>query len=74
METCGWKLVDPEQFELGMEARRCGKTPDVQVFRPNRRKDLFLCEDHLNCFIERWGLHYRLRILVDWWGGLEELA
>lgn len=63
VEMCSWKLVDPEDFVIGIEADRCGKHSEIRIIRPNRKKDLFLCEDHLNCFIEKWGLHYNVEIL-----------
>jgi len=70
MHKCAWKLIPPEDFTLGVPAERCGKVAEVRVLRPLRKTDLFLCEGHVNNFIEKWGLrnpieilHYEVRIL-----------
>lgn len=63
VDVCKWKLINPSEFILGMPAERCGQQADVKVLRPQRKTDLFLCEEHLNDFVEKWGLHYRLEIL-----------
>lgn len=70
LERCSWKLVDPSKFVMGQSADRCGVVADVVVLRPNRKTDLFLCEEHINEFIIQWGLHNRVEILCrcedDW--------
>lgn len=63
LEKCSWKLVDQDKFVLGMPAERCGKTATIRVIRPQRKTDLFLCECHLNEFIDAWGLHYNVEVL-----------
>lgn len=63
MSLCSWKMINSDEFVLGMEADRCGRNADVQILRPHRKSDLFLCEKHTNCFIERWGLHNEVVIL-----------
>ena len=65
MSLCTWKMVPYDQFTLGMEADRCSKEADVRVLRPYRKTDLFLCESHLNDFIDTWGLHNHVEILCN---------
>lgn len=83
LDRCSWKLVDPQKFVMGQSADRCGAIADVVVLRPNRKTDLFLCEQHVNEFIKHWGLHNEVEILCrcedDWnkangidWDELEE--
>lgn len=60
---CQWKLVNPDEFVLGQTAERCGKHAVIQVIRPQRKTDLFLCEEHLNQFITTWGLHYQVQLI-----------
>lgn len=62
---CGWKLIPSDKFVLGINAERCGEPAAIQILRPNRKTDLFLCEHHVNTFIEQWGLHYQIQILCD---------
>ena len=63
LERCSWKMVDPGKFVMGISADRCGAIADVVVLRPNRKTDLFLCEEHVNEFIAHWGLHNQVEIL-----------
>ena len=63
LDRCSWKLVDPSKFVMGISADRCGAIADVVVLRPNRKTDLFLCEEHINEFIAHWGLHNKVQIL-----------
>lgn len=63
LDRCSWKLVDPGKFVMGQSADRCGAIADVVVLRPNRKTDLFLCEEHVNEFIAHWGLHNPVEIL-----------
>ncbi len=65
LDRCSWKLVDPNKFVMGQDADRCGDIADVVVLRPNRKTDLFLCEQHINEFIKHWGLHNEVRILCQ---------
>lgn len=65
INQCAWKLVIPSEFVMGMEAERCGLQADVRILRPQRKTDLYLCEDHLNHFIKEWGLHYEVEILWE---------
>lgn len=67
MFTCGWKLVDPDSFVLGVDADRCGKVAQIRVLRPNRKTDLLLCEEHLNTFVAKWGLFNSVEILHNNW-------
>lgn len=67
ISKCAWKLINPREFVLGIQADRCGEVAAVKILRPNRKTDLFLCEDHLNHFINEWGLHYELEILCTNW-------
>ena len=60
---CAWKMVPSDKFVLGQEADRCGCAATIRVIRPQRKKDLFLCEEHLNSFIREWGLHYEVEVL-----------
>lgn len=69
INQCAWKLVNPDEFVLGQDAERCGEDAAVKILRPNRKTDLFLCECHLNCFVEKWGLHYKVQLLFPNWGG-----
>jgi hypothetical protein len=62
---CSWKLVEPSKFVMGQSAARCGAIADVVVLRPNRKTDLFLCEEHINEFILHWGLHNKVEILCQ---------
>lgn len=73
LDRCSWKMVDPESFVLGQSADRCGEVAAVKILRPNRKTDLFLCEKHVNKFIEHWGLHNRVEILChNYMEGLNE--
>lgn len=63
LKRCTWKLVDQDKFILGMPADRCGEQATIRVIRPQRKTDLFLCECHLNEFIDAWGLHYNVEVL-----------
>lgn len=63
MDRCQWKLVEPASFTFGVKADRCGDIADIRVIRPQRKKDLFLCEEHLNTFIKEWGLKQEVEIL-----------
>lgn len=63
LEKCSWKLVSPDKFIMGQVADRCGDIADVVVLRPSRKTDLFLCEEHLNDFIDHWGLYNHVEIL-----------
>lgn len=63
MDKCGWKLINPSKFVMGQSAERCGEIADVVVLRPNRKTDLYLCEEHINDFISHWGLYNRIEIL-----------
>lgn len=63
LNSCSWKLVDKGKFTLGMPAERCGKLATIRVIRPTRKTDLFLCENHLNEFIDAWGLHYNVEVI-----------
>lgn len=63
LKKCSWKLVDPDKFIMGQSADRCGAIADVVVLRPNRKTDLFLCQEHVNEFITHWGLHNKVEIL-----------
>lgn len=63
LNKCSWKLVDPSKFVMGQSADRCGAIADVVVLRPSRKTDLFLCEEHLNDFIDHWGLYNHVEIL-----------
>lgn len=63
VDTCSWKMVDPSKFVMGQEAERCGEVATIRVIRPNRKTDLFLCECHLNNFIDAWGLHYNVEVI-----------
>lgn len=63
MDRCQWKLIEPYRFTLGVEADRCGEVADVRILRPQRKKDLYLCESHLNGFIQEWGLRQEVQIL-----------
>ena len=63
LNRCSWKLVDKDKFVLGMEADRCGQLATIRVIRPQRKTDLFLCEHHLNEFIDTWGLHYNVEVI-----------
>jgi hypothetical protein len=56
-------MVSPDKFVMGQSADRCGAIADVAVLRPNRKTDLFLCEQHLNDFITHWGLHNKVEVL-----------
>lgn len=67
LDRCAWKLVSPDKFVLGITADRCGEVAAVKILRPNRKSDLFLCEYHLNHFINEWGLHNHLEILCHNW-------
>lgn len=69
VETCAWKLVDPDKFVLGINAARCGEQAVIKILRPNRKTDLCLCEKHLNQFVATWGLHYKVKLLNLWDGG-----
>jgi hypothetical protein len=77
LKRCSWKLVDPRKFVMGQSADRCGAIADVVVLRPNRKSDLFLCEEHINEFILHWGLHNKVEILcqetVDPWNRMNGL-
>lgn len=66
VETCGWKLVPSDGFVLGIHADRCGKVAAVKLLRPQRKTDLCLCEAHLNDFVEKWGLFYKVKLLGPW--------
>lgn len=71
MDRCQWKLVEPMSFTFGVKADRCGEVADVKIVRPQRKKDLFLCEEHVNAFINEWGLRQSIEILCrckdnDW--------
>jgi hypothetical protein len=70
LDSCQWKLVDSDKFVLGIEAERCGEPAVVKILRPYRKTDLFLCEHHLNTFVEKWGLHNKVKLLHLWDGGL----
>ncbi len=63
LDRCSWKLVDPSKFVMGISADRCSAIADVVILRPNRKTDLFLCEEHVNEFITHWGLHNKVEIL-----------
>lgn len=63
LNRCSWKMVDSSKFVMGQSADRCGDIADVVILRPNRKTDLFLCEEHMNAFIEHWGLYNRVEIL-----------
>lgn len=63
LDKCAWKLVNPDKFVLGQIANRCGKDAVIKVLRPHRKKDLYLCEQHFNDFIDAWGLHNLVEIL-----------
>lgn len=67
LSSCSWKMIDPDKFVLGQEAERCGAVATVRILRPNRKTDLFLCEHHLNNFIEVWGLHNQVEVLCKEW-------
>lgn len=67
LDRCSWKLVSPDKFVLGQVADRCGSVADVAVLRPNRKTDLFLCEEHMNEFIQHWGLHNKVQFLCRCW-------
>lgn len=69
LAKCAWKLVDPDKFVLGISADRCGEVAAVKILRPNRKTDLFLCEHHLNEFVDKWGLHYKVKLLNMWEAG-----
>lgn len=58
-------MVDPGKFTMGISADRCGTIAAVKVLRPNRKTDLFLCEQHVNTFISTWGLHNQVEILCQ---------
>lgn len=60
---CKWKLIPPTNFEFGMAAERCGQIAAVRVIRKDRDYDLYLCVDHLNSFIEIYGLKLPVEIL-----------
>lgn len=63
LNRCSWKLIDPGKFVMGVSADRCGAIADVVILRPNRKTDLFLCEEHINEFIAHWGLYNKVEIL-----------
>lgn len=63
LDRCSWKLVAKDKFVLGMPADRCGEQATIRVIRPQRKTDLFLCEVHLNEFIDTWGLHYNVEVI-----------
>ena len=63
VDRCSWKLVSPSAFIMGQVADRCGDIADVVVLRPERKTNLFLCEQHLNEFIGHWGLFNKIQIL-----------
>lgn len=63
LDRCAWKMVGSDKFVLGISADRCGEVAAVKILRPNRKSDLFLCEHHINTFIETWGLHNQVEIL-----------
>lgn len=65
LDKCSWKMVDSDKFVLGINADRCGQVAVVRILRPNRKTDLFLCDHHVNTFIEKWGLHNKIEILCD---------
>lgn len=70
LERCAWKLVDPTEFTVGVTAERCYAIAAIKILRPYRKTDLCLCEDHLNQFVEKWGLHNQVKILCNPKGGL----
>jgi hypothetical protein len=70
--TCQWKMIDPSKFTMGINAERCGATAVVRILRPSRKTDLFLCEHHVNAFIDHWGLHYNIEVLCNPESGLLE--
>lgn len=67
LDRCQWKMIDPKAFTLGIHADRCGEVAAVKILRPYRKNDLFLCENHLNEFIQHWGLHNDVEILCHNW-------
>lgn len=70
LDKCAWKLVSPDKFVMGQEAKRCGEVAAVKILRPQRKTDLFLCEYHLNLFIKEWGLHYEVELqCLNWLEG-----
>lgn len=74
LDRCAWKMVDSRtEFVMGIQADRCGEVAAVKILRPQRKTDLFLCEHHLNDFINEWGLHYEVEILCfNWMEGQNE--
>lgn len=63
LDKCAWKMISSEDFVLGINADRCGEVAVVNILRPNRKTDLFLCEHHFNKFILKWGLHNQVEIM-----------
>ena len=73
LDKCSWKLVNPQEFEMGQVADRCGEVAAIKVLRPHRKNDLFLCENHFNSFIKHWGLFNEVEILCfNYMEGLNE--
>lgn len=67
LDRCQWKKVDSYEFTLGIEADRCGEVAAVKILRPYRKTDLYLCEEHLNKFIDVWSLHNQIELLCTNW-------
>lgn len=63
LNKCAWKQIASDKFVIGVPADRCGDVATIRVIRPNRKTDLFLCENHLNEFIEVWGLHNKVEVI-----------
>lgn len=64
LDKCAWKLISPSKFTMGISANRCGAPAVLKILRPQRKMDLYLCEKHLNEFIDVWGLHNNVKILI----------
>lgn len=72
LDRCAWKMIGSGEFTMGISADRCGAIAAVKILRPNRKSDLFLCEQHTNDFIRTWGLHNEVEILCfNYMEGLE---